>query len=223
MTEHHPNSVTHERQDYLPAAGLHSLLPAYDLLSRALGAPALHARLVDQADLAPGQRVLEIGCGTGNLTIRAKREQPGAEVIGSDPDPRALVRAQRKAKGLSGIRFEQAYAQDLPYPDESFDRMLSSLMLHHLDTDIRTATAAEALRVLRPGGRLHVVDVGGHLKESDGRLGRMMLNNPHAVRNLGDGIPDLLRAAGFECREVASQPHRVIGRLTYYQATRPER
>ncbi|WP_416277012.1 class I SAM-dependent methyltransferase [Nocardia sp. alder85J] len=221
MTEHHPNSAVHEH-DYLPAAGLHALLPTYDLLSRMLDTGALHARLVEQAALEPGQRVLEIGCGTGNLTLRAKQAQPAAEVTGSDPDPKALRRAQRKMHGLNGIHFRRAFAQELPFPDGAFDRVLSSLMLHHLDADTRAATAAEALRVLRPGGRLHILDIGGHSTPSDGRLGRLMLRNSHAAQNAGDGIPRLLRAAGFDCREVASVPHRVMGRVTFYQATRPE-
>ena len=120
--------------------------------------------LIGQAELADGHRVLEIGCGTGNLTIRAKAcSSLGIEVIGSDPDPLALDRAQRKARRLSGIRFERGYAQRLPYADGEFDRVLSSMMLHHLDSDAKTAAAAEVFRVLRPGGRLHLVDMGGDM------------------------------------------------------------
>lgn len=59
---------------------------------------------------------------------------------------------------MTGIRFEHGYAQRLPYSDGEFDRVLSSMMLHHLDADSKAAAAAEVFRVLRPGGRLHVVD-----------------------------------------------------------------
>ena len=79
-----------------------------------------------------GGPVLEIGCGTGNLTILAKKTHPLIDVIGSDPDPLALKRARRKARRLGAIRFERGYAQRLPYADGEFDRVLSSMMLVNL-------------------------------------------------------------------------------------------
>jgi ubiquinone/menaquinone biosynthesis C-methylase UbiE len=211
VTKHHPH-------DYLPAAGHDSLLPTYDLMSRLLGMKRVHEALVAQAELADSRRILEIGCGTGNLTIRAKRAYPHLEVIGSDPDPRALDRARRKA---GEIRFEQGYAQRLPYADGEFDRVLSSMMLHHLDGDAKTAAAAEVFRVLRPGGSLHLVDIGGDMTADHGLMGRLIRRSPHAAGNLGDAIPQLLRAAGLDCIQVASQRHRILGRLNYYRATRP--
>jgi ubiquinone/menaquinone biosynthesis C-methylase UbiE len=176
--------------------------------------------LIAQANLADGLRVLEIGCGTGNVTVRAKRAHAGAELIGSDPDPLALARAQRKARGMTGIRFERAYAQQLPFADGEFDRVLSSMMLHHLAEDVKAAAAAEIHRVLRPGGELHVVDVGGHMTVHDGLAARRMMRSPHVAGNLGDSIPTLLRTAGFDCAEVAAR-RRIIGRVTFYRATRP--
>ncbi len=214
VTKHHPH-------DYLPAAGHDALLPGYDVLSRLLGFNRVHDKLIAQAELADGHGVLEIGCGTGNLAIRPRRAHPLIDVIGSDPDPLALRRAQRKAHRLSGIRFERGYAQRLPYADGEFDRVLSSMMLHHLDSDAKTAAAAEIFRVLRPGGRLHLVDVGGDMTAHDGLSARLVLHSPHAAGNLGDAIPRLLRAAGFDCTEVATQRNRGVGRLTYYRATRP--
>jgi ubiquinone/menaquinone biosynthesis C-methylase UbiE len=226
MTEHHPHSATQEarnRHDYIPAAGHDALLPAYDLLTRLLGMNKVYNTLIAQAELSDGMRVLEIGCGTGNLTTRAKRAHRGTELIGFDPDPKALARAQRKARGMTGIRFERGYAQQLPFANDQFDRVLSSMMLHHLDDGVKAAAAAEVHRVLRPGGRLHIVDIGGHVSAHDGLAARWMKRNPHAAGNLGDAIPRLLRAAGFDCTEVATQRHRAIGRLTFYRATRPAR
>ena len=95
------------------------------------------------------------------------------------------------------------------------------MMLHHLDSDAKTAAAAEVFRVLRPGGRLHLVDMGGDMTADDGLSARLVLHSPHAAGNLGDAIPRLLRAAGFECAEIATHRHRCVGRLTYYRATRP--
>lgn len=222
MTKNTPTTQAMGNQhDYLPAAGHDRMLPFYDLFTRFLGAGKVHSALVQQAGLTPGAKVLEIGCGTGNLTIAAKDAQPAAEVVGTDPDPLALARAQRKLNGRTGIRFERAYAQDLHFPDATFDRVLSSFMLHHLDSEVKPLLAAEVFRVLRPGGTLHLVDVGGHVNAADGRGSRRMLKNHHVAENLGDGIPRLLRAAGFDCQEVDSRLYRYIGRATYYRATRP--
>jgi len=205
----------------MPAAGRDALLPGYDLLTRLVGMRKAYDALVAQADLTDGLRVLEIGCGTGNVTTRVKRAAPGADVVGSDPDPLALARAQRKAGGMTGIRFERAYAQDLPFADGEFDRVLSSMMLHHLDDDVKAAAAAEIYRVLRPGGTLHIVDIGGHTTGHHGLAARWMKDSPHAAGNLGDAIPRLLRSAGFDCAEVGTRRNRFIGQLTFYRATRP--
>ncbi|WP_372508606.1 class I SAM-dependent methyltransferase [Mycobacterium palustre] len=210
MTKHHPH-------DYLPAAGRDWLLPTYDPLSRLLGMKRVHATLIAQAELAGCRRILEIGCGTGNLTIRAQRAHPHLEVVGCDPDPRALDRARRKA---DGVRFDTGYAERLPYGEGEFDRVLSSMMLHHIRDDAKTAAASEVFRVLRPGGRLHLVDIGGDTADP-GLPGRLIRRNPHAAGNLGDAIPRLLTGAGFVCAEVASQRHRILGRLNFYRATRP--
>lgn len=220
MTEHRPHTAT--KHDYIPAFGKDALLPFYDLLTRVLGMGRNYDALVAQAELADGLRVLEIGCGTGNVTVRAKRAAPGADVVGTDPDPLALARAQRKARGLSGIRFERAYAQQLPFADGEFDRALSSMMLHHLDEDVKAGAVAELHRVLRPGGQLHIVDIGGQMTAHHGLAARWAKDNPHAAGNLGDAIPRLLRSVGFDCTEVGTRRARFIGQLTFYRAIRAD-
>jgi ubiquinone/menaquinone biosynthesis C-methylase UbiE len=219
MTKHPPTG--HEPHDYLPAAGRDALLPFYDLLTLISGGAAVHRALIGQAGLAAGQRVLEIGCGTGNLSVRAKRAEPGIELIGSDPDPLALVRAKRKARRLTGISFERGYAQRLSYPDASFDRVLSSLMLHHLDHDTKVAAAAEVARVLRPGGSLHVVDFDGDLHGMHGLLARRVAKSGHAGDNRGDGLPKLFAAAGLDCVTVGARRHPIMGEAVFYRAVRP--
>src|SRR5215218_9704153 len=136
----HRAPSNHPDRSYLPAMGRDWLLPVYDTVSRLLGASSLHRQLIEQAGIEPGHRVLDVGCGTGNLALLAKRLQPRADVVGLDPDPRALDRARRKAERQHiAVRFDHGFAQELPYPDESFDRVLSSLMLHHLEGDARRA------------------------------------------------------------------------------------
>lgn len=230
MTKHRPISATataaEDPHDYLPAAGRDALLPFYDLFTAALGVAKVHRRLIDQAQLADGQHVLEIGCGTGNLSVRAKRTRPGIQLIGSDPDPRALALARRKARNLKGISFERGYAQRLPYADATFDRVLSSLMLHHLDDDAKAATAAEIQRVLRPGGSLHLVDFAtqAHTRGAHNihaLLFRRARNSGHVAHSGGEDIAHVLAAAGLECTLTATRRHPVMGPYSYFRATCP--
>src|SRR5881397_4449089 len=90
--------ATQGRRTYVPAAGWDWLLPLYDVFAWLVGSEGMHRQLVDQADIEPSHHVLDIGCGTGNLTLLIKRLHPRAEVVGLDPDPKALARARRKAE-----------------------------------------------------------------------------------------------------------------------------
>ena len=210
-------------EHYLPGMGHDRLLPLYDPLCRLLGISRVHRPLVVQAGIRAGHRVLEIGCGTGNLALMVKRLHPGAEVVGLDPDPKALARARRKAESESlRMGLDRGFAQDLPYPDASFDRVLSAFMFHHLDPEAKQATLREVRRVLEPGGTLHLLDVGGTKERSDGMMARLSHRNRMLQDNFGGRIPALMREAGLaDPAEVAHRVTRLMGRVTYYRATAP--
>ena len=206
-------AVTGEERAFLPGMTREWLLPLYDPVNRLLGVRRLRRRLLDQAAVRPGQRVLEIGCGTGSLLLAAKQAQPAAVIVGLYPDLAALARAQRKARRRHlAVQLDRGYADELPYADDSVDVVLSSFMLHHVPADQREPALREVLRVLRPGGALHLMDVGG----SGDRGHRHRFTREHAV----DDVPDLLRRAGFrEVTETGTDVHRLVGRYTLYRAT----
>ena len=208
------------RKTYLPGMGHDWLLPLYDPLQRLLGFETIHRQLVDQADIRPKLRVIEIGCGTGNLSILIKRHHPQAKVVGLDPDPKALARARRKAEREAlSVQLDRRFAEELPYPDASFDRVFSAFMFHHLEPDEKEKTLQEARRVLKPSGSLHLVDFGGAKVRSDGFIARLQHRSERLHDNFGDRIPTFMRKVGFaDPTEVAIRVT-IFGRVTYYRAT----
>lgn len=214
--------MTESRRSFVPAAGKRWRLPFYDLMARLLGADAGRMPLVEQAACGAGDRVLEIGCGTGSLLILVARTQPGAELVGLDPDAAALAIAERKARraGVS-LRLDRGFADELPYPDASFDRVLSSYMFHHLPRAVKEGTLREVRRVLRPGGRFHMVDFAGPGSGHRGFLARRIHSNEHLADNDEDRVLACLRAAGLADASVVARRPGHLGTSTFYRASAP--
>src|SRR6185503_8685551 len=146
--------MTQQEPKYIPALSFRVLTPFYDTFFKWTMQEELFKRsLIEQAQIRSAQRVLDLGCGTGTLTIMVKKAHPDSEVIGLDGDPQVLELARYKAKQAgSRITFEEGMAYQLPYPDASFDRVLSSLVFHHLTTQDKERALAEIYRVLNPAG-----------------------------------------------------------------------
>ena len=126
----------------------------------------LRRETVERAGVASGQSVLDVGCGTGSLTLAAKAVAGASgQVHGIDPSPEMIEVSRKKAaRKHVDIDFRIGVIEDLPFPDASMDVVLSSLMLHHLPGDLKRRGLAEVARVLKPGGRFFAVDMtpGAH-------------------------------------------------------------
>ncbi len=160
-------------------------------------ASAMREEAADLAAIQPGESVLEVGCGTGELTRRARaRAGSTALVCGIDPAVEMIGVARDKSdRAKLGIDYRVAAIEALPFADATFDVVLSSLMMHHLPDDLKPVGLAEVRRVLKPGGRLLIVD----MKRPSGLLSRLALpcmihsDMQHAVQDL----PPIIEAAGF--------------------------
>lgn len=211
-----------ERREFLPALRFRFLTGIYDpLIAATTRERATKGRLVELAGLQDGERVLDVGCGTGTLALLAKRSAPGAQVVGIDADAEMLAQARTKP-GAHGIRFDEGMADELPYDDSSFDKVLSSLVFHHLQRPVKEAAAREIARVLRPGGELHLADFGPPGGPLMWGFSRMVRHGDGAstVDNFAGRLPEILRGAGLRCDGERERMRTAFGALCFYRADR---
>jgi ubiquinone/menaquinone biosynthesis C-methylase UbiE len=211
-------SIPETRRSYLPAAGHDWFLPLYDPFVKLLGGDRARGALLDQAGIRSDHHVLDVGCGTGTFVVLIKRLHPDVQVVGLDPDPKALARAQRKAaREALSIQLDRGFSDRLPYADGSFDRVFSSFMFHHLPTDEKELTLREVRRVLKPRGAFQMLDFGGP-DDAHGFVTRL-IHSAHRLQDNSEGhVLELMRQAGFA--EAKNTGHRTMlgGRIAYYRA-----
>ncbi|HVE34324.1 MAG TPA: class I SAM-dependent methyltransferase [Gemmatimonadaceae bacterium] len=190
----------------------------YDLLVKVamLGREGrMRERMLDLARIAPGESVLDVGCGTGTLAIAAKRRVGDAgRVDGVDASPEMIQRAVKKSKRAhSGASFRVAHAESLPFETSHFDVVLSTVMLHHLRRDVRAQAIQEMRRVLKPGGRILIVDFGKRTAEHRGLMAHF---HQHGRVSMAELIA-LVESGALRTMESGSVG---IGTLIYVLATR---
>ena len=184
-----------------------------------MGADQARRGLLDQAQIRPGHRILDIGCGTGSLLIQLKRCYPGTDVVGLDPDPKALARASRKAaRAAVSIQFDQGFGDELPYPEASFDRVFSSLMFHHVPTDEKGKTARAIRRVLKPSGEFHMLDFEGPENGAHGLLSRLLHSSQRMKDNSENRVLHFMTEAAFAEPKKVGHREMFFGHIGYYRA-----
>lgn len=166
------------------------------------------------AHIQPGEKVLDVGCGTGTLAIMAKqRSHASVQIHGQDAAPEMIERARQKAR-RSGVDvdFKPGLAEAISFPDNTFDLVMNSLMVHHLPGDLKSKAFAEMYRVLKPGGRLLIIDFeppkGGLLKT----VLTILLGDMTSIDNTH--IPPLVSAAGFQNVKLGPSGSRLASAIT---------
>jgi ubiquinone/menaquinone biosynthesis C-methylase UbiE len=192
--------MTNTNEEYIPALSYRFLTPFYDFIQKYIVRDVRYkTRLIEQANIQPGQHILDLGCGTGTLAIMVKQRQPGAEVTGLDADRDMLKVAKYKSTQLTApVKFDVGFTNKLPYPDASFDRVLSSIMIHHLKTPDKETTAREVYRVLKPGGQLHIIDFGKPVTWYGKILGPFLHGFEEANDNIDGRLPEIFGAPGLK-------------------------
>ena len=158
----------------------------------------LRHKTVNLAHIQPGEHVLDVGCGTGTLAIEVSlRVGSAGRVAGVDPGTQQIAHARSKAARRNlPIDFQIGVIERLPFPDQTFDVVLSTLMMHHLPDSLKRQGLSEIARVLKPGGRLVIADFK-RKRDRQGQLARF-----HAGGSSMQDLAAMISDAGFEHLEM---------------------
>lgn len=222
-----PRAVAKRGRSFVPALGWGWLTGFYDPVVRLTTRESTVKRaLLTAAQLRGARTVLDVGCGTGTLLVSAGTQRPDLDLVGIDIDPRVLAIGHEKTrKAGARIALVRASADGLPFEDGSFDRAVSSLFFHHLDRLTKEAVAAELLRVLVPGGELHVADWGPAANVLMRVLFlpvRMLDGLTNTRDNVRGELPRIFETAGFENVGTGRRFATVFGTLALSHGRRPD-
>lgn len=210
------------KQSYIPALKYNWLTKIYNPLV-AFTMPELKFKkaLIQQACIENNHKVLDFGVGTATLSLLVKDKHQEAIVNGVDVDDKILKIAAEKIKERKAkISLTKYDGLILPYPTNHFDRVLTSLVFHHLDKNQKENSLKEIYRVLKPNGELHVADWGkpNHFGMRIAFYFVQFLDGfKTTTDNVNGLIPEYLRNAQFKNVETSKSFNTIFGTLWLYK------
>ena len=206
--------------NFIPALRFRILTPFYDFFLRVVMKEAtIKSRLVAQLNPGNHERVLDFGCGTGTLTLMIKKAGPGCDVYGIDIDPAVLEIAGEKARrDHVDVHLILYNGTSLPFDRESFDKIATSLVVHHLSPEEKTRLFRELYRVLKKGGEFHILDFGIQRSLYTQLVTSFLKFLEPIEENLLGKIPEYLEFSGFEKPEEVGYENTLIGTLCFYRS-----
>jgi SAM-dependent methyltransferase len=226
VNESGPPQKLSRTKPLIPAAGYHWLTRYYDTgVHWIMRETAFKKQLVGQLGLQSDHKLLDLGCGTGTLLAMLAGQCPDAHFIGIDGDPKVLALAKTKTEHFGAkIDLRQALATSLPFADGVFDRVVTTLVFHHLRREEKAAALGEALRVLKPGGQFFLAD----LEVPQNALMYLAFfvvrfyDGFETTRDNGNGqLPVLAKQAGFAHWTRTARFATPVGTLGIFQAVKP--
>ena len=216
-------------REYTPALGYTPLTPLYDVAIATLTRESIwRSTLIDSISPSTGDRIMDVGCGTGSLAIRIKHTAPGASVVGLDPDPEVLARARAKAfKARAGVDWRNGFLNDQLVAELGpMNKVVSSLVLHQTPIAEKQNILRSMWLALASGGSLHIADYGlqrSRLMRSFFRATVQSIDGQIDTQPNADGvIPTLIEEAGFtNVNEVDVIPT-LTGSISIYNACRSD-
>ncbi len=211
------------RWRYIYALGYDRLTPLYDPIVRwTTREVAFKRALIRQAGLSPSLRALDLGCGTGTLTLGIKNRLTEGSVAGLDGDRKILEMARKKASETGAkVLWLCGLTHDLPFADTVFDRVFSSFLFHHLTREHKRRALGEVFRVLRKGGEFHLAD-WGKPKNPALRLAFLVIQLLDGFETTKDHVEgsmgNLLKETGFEGVKETRKYTTLWGTLVFYRA-----
>lgn len=210
---------------FTPAAGRPEWTPFYDFAIALLTRERRwRSALLAQTAPQPGDRILDVGCGTGTFAVMLKRAEPRAHVVGLDPDEDVLTRARNKAaKEQAEVMFRRGFARDAGAEAASFTKVVSSLVFHQVPLEEKRAGLAAICLALRPGGTLHVADYGLQrtpMMRAAFRQIQKLDGFDNTEPNARGVLPELMREVGFAAVEETEVIATVTGSISLYRALR---
>ncbi len=210
---------------YVSALRFRWLTPLYDFfVGITMPEASIKQSLINISYLTDKASVLDFGCGTATLTVMAKEHRPGIKITGIDIDKDILIKAEDKInqKNLD-IKLTVYDGEKLPFTDFSFDRILSCLVFHHLETPVKKKILTELFRVTKKGGQIFIADFG----RSDSWFQRLLFNTIRGLdgykptsANARGLMPLLIAEAGFKNTSISKKFKTVFGEVQIIKSTK---
>ena len=215
-----------QKKDFIPALRYNWLTKLYDpIVQYSMPEQKFKKALIAQANIMERAQVLDFGCGSLTLSLMVKKTRPSAYIRAVDVDDKILKIAAEKLRMEKQELFIKKYeGRVLPYNPNSFDRVISSLVFHHLDKAQKMNSLYEIFRVLKPGGELHIAD-WGKAKNGLMRAAFYSIQLLDGFETTKDNVKGLLLTylsqAGFKEVQITQEFQTLFGTLALYKATKP--